>query len=93
MRYVEVAHTALRNAYDHALDQLKPIDLIEAPALSTSLTSLPAPTSEEIPTLIRALISRIESVRRDATTQQQRKKLHRFVKRIRRIKDDLETIL
>jgi len=93
MRYVEVAHTELRNAYDHALDQLKSIDLIEAPALSTPPTSLPTPTPEDIPPLIHALISRIESLRRDATTQQRRKILARFVKRIRRIKDDLETIL
>lgn len=93
MRYVDVAQIDLRKTYDHALEQIKPIDLIESPALPTPSISLSTPTTQGIPTLLHALITQIESRRRDATDQQRKKQLNRFVKRIRRYKDDLKKIL
>ena len=93
MRYVDVAQTDLRKTYDHALTQIKPIDLIESPALPAPSFSLSTPVPEEIPTLLQALISRIESLRRDATNQEEQKQLDRLVRRLRRYRNDLEKIL
>ena len=93
MRYVDVAQTDLRKTYDHALEQIKTIDLIESPALPAPSFSLSTPTPEEIPTLLQALISRIESLRRDATHQEEQKQLDRLVRRLRRYRNDLEKIL
>lgn len=92
MLYVEVAHTDLRNAYDHALEQIHIIDQVDIPTLpATSVPSNPEPI-EEIPELFDALITRLESSRRDASTQQRSLQLRRFIKRIRKARDDLKKL-
>ena len=93
MLYVEVAHTDLRNAYDHALEQIRIIDQFHTPNLpAASGASNPEPI-EEVPQLFDALITRLESSRRDASTQERSKQLRRFIKRLRRTSDDLTKIL
>ena len=93
MHYVEVAHTDLRKAYDHALDQIQIIDRLHTPQLPTaSWAPSYAENIEEVPQLFDALITRLESSRRDATNQARSKQLHRFIKRIRKVRDDVRNI-
>ena len=93
MHYVEVAHIDLRNAYDHALEQIRIIDQFHTPNLpAASAASNPEPI-EEVPQLFDALITRLESSRRDATTQARSGQLRRFIKRMRKARDDLYKLL
>jgi len=94
MHYVEVAHKDLRKAYDHALDQIELIDQIHTPNLPAVPSASPQPeTIAEVPQLFDALITRLESARRDQTTQQRSKQLLRFIKRIRKTRDELKKVL
>jgi len=93
MHYVEVAQTDLRKAYDHALDQIHIIDRLDTPQLpSVSSASSYVENIEDIPHLFDALITRLESSRRDATNPARSKQLHRFIKRIRKVRDDVRKI-
>jgi hypothetical protein len=94
MHYVEVAQKDLRLAYDHALDQIQLINQIDTPNLPALSSASPQPdTIAEVPQLFDALITRLESARRDATTPEHSKQLLRFIKRMRRASDDLKNIL
>ena len=50
-------------------------------------------TIQEVPLLFDALITRLESSRRDATTQARSNQLRRFVKRMRKARDQLHKLL
>jgi site-specific recombinase XerD len=94
MHYVEVAHKDLRQAYDHALDQIQLIDQLHTPHLpAVSSPSAQPDTIAEVPQLFDALITPLESARRDATTPARSKQILRFIKRMRRASDDLKKIL
>jgi len=86
------AHTDLRQAYDQALVQLRIINTIQPPALPAS-SSPETALSDELPYLMGAVISRVENLRRDAPNIERARQLHRFLKRIRRAKDDLQVML
>lgn len=93
MHYVEVAHTDLRNAYDHALEQIHTIDRVHIPNLPPTAGACNPQPIQEAPVLLEALITRLESSRRDASTQKRSTQLHRFIKRMRKARDDLTEIL
>lgn len=97
MRYVEVAHNDVREAYDHAMTQLSVIRSVQ----SRTLSALPVPAaapppqseSEHLLKLMEAMITGLESRRRDARNVARSKQLHRFIKRIRKAGYDLKTML
>jgi len=97
MRYVEVAQTDVREAYDHALTQLSVIRAVQTRALTTlsvPSTALPQHTgSHQLLKLMEAMITCLESQRRDAQDPAQAQQLHRFIKRIRKAGYDLKEIL
>jgi len=96
MRYVEVAQSDVRQAYDQALTQLSVIRSLQSrtlPALpvpSTALTQQPA--SHQMLKLMDAMITCLESHRRDAQHPAQAQQLHRFIKRMRKAGYDLKEI-
>jgi len=93
MRYVEVAHTDLRLAYDQALDQLRVMHRMDSAPVPITRAPLTQPQPEELPTLMEAVASRLENLRRDASDPVRVRDLHRFVKRIRKAQHDLEQLL
>jgi site-specific recombinase XerD len=93
MQYVEVTHNDLRNAYEAALSQIHLLTRISTPHLPIApLAPASPPSIEEIPQLFDALMTRLESARRDAHTHQQARQLRRFIKRMRKASDDLRKI-
>ena len=97
MRYVEVAQIDVRQAYDQALTQLSVIRSVQ----SRTLPALPSrhqprrsnPTSHQLLKLMEAMISCLESHRRDEHDPAALKQLHRFIKRMRKAGYDLKDIL
>lgn len=93
IRYVEVANTELQYAYFQAISQLKMLNglqpTVSAPLSSTTANSKPPLIAD----LITTIIKRLECVRRDTNNTQTMEELHRFIKRIRKARDDLKKIL
>ena len=93
MRYVEVAHTDLRLAYDQALVQLRVMNMMDTAPLPTTRAPVMQPPPDELPKLMEAVASRLENLRRDASDPVRVRDLHRFVRRIRKAQHDLEELL
>jgi integrase len=93
MRYVEVAGVDLRRAYDQALHQIQVVQQMEPNALAAPSTALIDAPADEVPELLAAALERLENLRRDASHDQRARDLHRFIKRIRRTRDDLRKVL
>lgn len=93
MRYVEVAHTDLRLAYDQAMLQLRDMNMMDSAPVSTTQVPAMQPPADELPKLMEAVASRLESLRRDASDPVRVRKLLRFVQRIRKAQHDLEKLL
>jgi len=97
MRYVEVAQNDVRKAYDQALTQLSLIRSVQARALPTlpvPSTSLPPqPASHQLLKLMEAMITCLESHRRDEQDPRRAQQLLRFIKRMRKAGYDLKDIL
>lgn len=97
MRYVQVAQNDLRDAYDQAMTQLPIIRSVQ----SRTLPSLPVPVagltpqdeSSQLIKLMEAMITCLESHRRDELDASRSKQLHRFIKRMRKAGYDLKDIL
>jgi len=94
MRYVEVAQADVRQAYDRALAQLRGIRCVQNRALpvpATAAAQQPAP--RQLLKLMEAVITYLESRRRDAPDPARAKQLQRFIKRMRKAGYDLNEIL
>jgi integrase len=97
MRYVEVAQADVRKAYDQALTQLSVIRSVQ----TYTLPSLPVPStapsqqtdSHQLLKLMEAMITCLESHRRDEQNPDRARQLHRFIKRMRKAGYDLKKIL
>ena len=97
MRYVEVAQNDVREAYHQAISQLSVINSVQIRTLS----SLPVPAealqqhteSIQLLKLMEAMITCLESHRRDELDPDRSKQLHRFIKRMRKAGYDLKDIL
>ena len=97
MRYVEVAQNDVREAYDQAMTQLSVIRSVQ----SRTLPSLPVPAadrpqqtgSDQLLKLMEAMITCLESHRRDEIDATRSKQLQRFIKRMRKAGYDLKDIL
>ena len=97
MRYVQVAQNDVREAYDQAMSQLSVIRSVQIrtlPALTVQPATLPQQTqSNQLLKLMEAMITCLESHRRDELDPTRSKQLHRFIKRIRKAGYDLKDIL
>jgi len=97
MRYVEVAQTDLRQAYNQAVTQLRAIRSVEArtlPALSGPSTALSSQHgSNQMLKLIGVMIDYMESRRRDAEDPVRAKQFHNLIKRMRKASYELKEIL
>jgi site-specific recombinase XerD len=97
MRYVEVAQTDVRQAYDQALLQLNVLRSIQTrtlpmlPEPSTELSYQPAPN--QLIKLMEAMIATLENLRRDAIVPARSTQLLRFIKRMRKAQYHLNDIL
>lgn len=88
MRYVEITNADLRREYDNAIKQLgvlKNLNLPEPPPQRAESTNLQ--------NVLDILISTIESLHRDKANTIMAPPLARFVKRLRRTRDDLRHLL
>ena len=93
MRYVEVAQTDVRSAYDRALVQLSLVHTVQARTLPVPSSTVQEPSPELLLRLMEALVGCLESVRRDAQNPQLIRQLFRFIKRMRKAGYDLKKIL
>jgi hypothetical protein len=94
MRYVEVAQTDVREAYDQALTQLSVIRSVQSRTLPVPSAALPQqPESGQLLKLMQAMITVLESHRRDEPDPARAQHLHRFIKRMRKAGYDLKDIL
>ena len=97
MRYVQVAQNDVREAYDQAMTQLTVIRSVQSrtlPSLSVPDTALtPQVESNQLLKLMEAMITCLESHRRDDLDATRSKLLHRFIKRMRKAAYDLKDIL
>jgi integrase len=97
MRYVEVAQNDVREAYDQAMTQLSVIRSVQSrtlPSLPVPAAALPQQTgSDQLLKLMEAMITCLESHRRDEIDATRSKQLHRFIKRMRKAGYDLKDIL
>lgn len=97
MRYVEVAQVDLRHAYDQAMTQLSAIRSVQSrtlPALPGPVPALtPQTESNQLLRLMEAVITGLESQRRDELDPVRSKQLHRFIKRMRKAGYDLKDFL
>lgn len=97
MRYVEVAQTDVRQAYDQALSQLSVIRSVQArtlPTLPVTSTTLPyQPGPNQLLQLMGVIIDYMESQRRDTQDPVRAKQLQRLVRRMRKASCDLDEIL
>jgi len=87
MQYVEVATTDLRRDYDNALEQLKVLKNLKLPepvSRSTDPTNLRG--------IIDILITTLETLHQDSANTAMSSPLARFVKRLRRTRDDLNRL-
>ena len=96
MRYVEVAHNDVRQACDQAMTQLSVIRSLQSrtlPALSIQAAARPPqPGSDPLLKLMEAMITCLESHRRDELDPVRAQQLHRFIKRMRKAGYDLQEI-
>lgn len=97
MRYVEVAQADVREAYDQALIQLSVIRSVQSHPLPTlpvpSATSPQQPGVSQPLKFMEAMITCLESHRRDEPDPRRAQQLHRFIKRMRKAGYDLKDIL
>jgi site-specific recombinase XerD len=97
MRYVQVAQNDVREAYDQAMSQLPVIRSVQSrtlPSLPIPAPALPQQTSsDQLLKLMEAMITCLESHRRDQLDNTRSKQLHRFIKRMRKAGYDLKDIL
>ena len=97
MRYVQVAQNDVREAYDQAMTQLSVIRSVQSralPSLPVPAAALPQHTgSDQLIKLMEAMITCLESHRRDELDASRSKQLHRFTKRMRKAGYDLKDIL
>ncbi len=97
MRYVQVAQNDVREAYDQAMTQLSVIRSVQSrtlPSLPLPVTGLaPQDESNQLLKLMEAMITCLESHRRDEINATRSKQLHRFIKRMRKAGYDLKDIL
>lgn len=97
MRYVEVAQNDVREAYDQAMTQLRAIRSVQSRALPALPGPAPALTpqaeSNQLHMLMEAVITCLESHRRDEHDAARSKQLLRFIKRMRKAGYDLKDIL
>lgn len=97
MRYVQVAQNDVREAYDKAMTQLSVIRSVQSrtlPSLPVPAAALPQQTeSNQLLKLMEAMITCLESHRRDELDPDRSKQLHRFIKRMRKAGYDLKDIL
>jgi hypothetical protein len=93
MRYVHVGAADLCKAYDHALGQIHLLHRLPTPNLPVASPTTPPDSVHDVPQLFDALITQLESFRRDATTSARSQQLQRFIKRIRKARDDLKKTL
>jgi site-specific recombinase XerD len=93
MRYVEVAQTDVRQAYDQALTQLRVIRSVQARSLPVpaAVPQQPAPT--QLLRLMEAMVCSLECLRRDTPDPHHSRQLHRFIKRMRKAGYDLKQII
>ena len=97
MRYVEVAQVDVRHAYEQALTQLSAIRSVPR----RTLPALPVPSTavsrksgpHQLLKLMQAMITGLESHRRDEPDPHRARQLHRFIKRMRKASYDLTDIL
>lgn len=88
LRYVEIAAADLRGAYDQALQQLGVLKNLKLPPPVTRCADPSA-----LPDLFDILITTLETLHRDHAHTPTASPLARFVKRLRRSRDDLRTLL
>jgi integrase len=88
MRYVEVTAADLRRDYDKALQHLAVLRQIHLPD-----PAIPCITPSQLHDLFQLLIARLETLHRDSATTATGAHLARFVKRLRRTRDDLRQLL
>jgi site-specific recombinase XerD len=97
MRYVLVAQNDVREAYDQAMTQLSVIRSVQSrtlPSLPVPVTGLiPQDESSQLLKLMEAMITCLESHRRDELDATRSKQIHRFIKRMRKAGYDLKDIL
>ncbi len=94
MRYVEVAQNDVREAYDQAMTQLSVIRSVQRRTLPVPAAALPQQTgSDQLLNLMEAMITCLESHRRDELGATRSKQLNRFIKRMRKAGYDLKDIL
>ena len=93
MRYVEVAQTDVRKAYDDALVQLRAMHTLQARALPPHSDLSQQPEALQPLALMAATIAVLESMRRDTQDPGRVRQLHRFIKRLRKAGYDLKGIL
>jgi site-specific recombinase XerD len=84
MHYVEVTAADLRRDYDKALQQLTVLRRIPLPDPIPSAAALPG-----LQDLFHLLITRLETIHRDSANPITALSMRRFVKRLRRTRDDL----
>jgi site-specific recombinase XerD len=88
MRYVEVTAADLRRDYDKALQQLPALRRIPLPDPSASGATLTG-----LHDLFHLLITRLEALHRDTANPTTALSMRRFVKRLRRTRDDFLDLL
>ena len=93
MRYVEVAQSDVRKAYDDALVQLRAMHTLQARALPPHSSLPQQPETLQPLALIAATIAILESMRRDCQKPVRARLLQRLIKRLRRAGYDLKDIL
>jgi site-specific recombinase XerD len=90
LQYIALSGTDLQLAYDQALATLKTLNAVQ-PKLPPSFTATTPTTFDE---LFQTLIRQLETLRRDARHNTPlARELQRFVKRLRKTRDDLTPFL
>ena len=88
MQYIDVAAVDLRREYDNALKQLGLLKNLKMPSLTPH-----GPLLATLPDILDILIKRVESLHRDSADTRLAANFARFVKRLRRTRDDLLVLL
>ena len=90
LKYIALSGTDLQLAYDQALATLKTLNAVQ-PKLPATFTAVTPATFDE---LFQTLIRQLETLRRDACHNMPlAQELQRFVKRLRKTRDDLSPFL
>ena len=88
MSYVEIAAADLRRDYDKAIQQIGVLKNLKLPDPVT-----PCASPSNLHDIINILIQRLETLHRDSASTTLGSDLGRFVKRLRRTKNDLHHLL